>query len=469
MDIYFTAHLGAETVFSSLLPLGSNAMTSLYDSITQAPRLLPSGRPLTWYTCGPTVYDHAHIGHARTFVQLDIMRRALTWLGQPVCYALNITDIDDKILAKARALGISPQAHAQSMEASFWRDMEALGVGKPDYVTRVTEYIPKIIAYIEKLVALGFATQGDDGVYFDHEYFTATGHRLPDWAGGADSERADFALWKLKPEGWDSPWGKGRPGWHIECTVMSHDVLGSHIDVHSGGIDLKFPHHHNELAQSQCLEGQHVDTFVHIGHLEIQGRKMSKSLKNFITVQEMLRLAPARALRIAFALTHWRKSLHYSEDVISEAIAIDRALASWFSDYELRLRQKVAEEQPDLLTAVLQELLRDNLQYDQALQAILDFMAQSRQGPISRAVYTRLLSNLQDIFGLDYHPKFVLERNSAALLDVIVQERQRLRVLSKELRHPALFASTDRIRDRYRDLGVQIEDTANESVWKLVH
>jgi len=294
-------------------------------SATSTPVL--ADRPyFKWYACGPTVYADAHVGHGRTYVALDMLRRLTEHLtATPVVFQMGITDVDDKIIAAAAAAKKDPASFARKYEARFMVDMGALGVRPPSLCTRVTDHIPQIISYIDTIIRHGLAYAAADGVYFD---VAAMGSRYgklrpsahhgelapPDSADGlvsqtyehAKRDRRDFALWKLSAPSsstdrtaeWDSPWGRGRPGWHIECSAMTHAALGQHLDFHAGGVDLAFPHHCNEIAQAEAHAGTcaavgqlaepWVRHWLHTGHVHIDGRKMSKSLKNFITVRAML-------------------------------------------------------------------------------------------------------------------------------------------------------------------------------------
>jgi cysteinyl-tRNA synthetase len=291
-----------------------------------------------WYVCGPTVYDAAHLGHARTYVTLDLMRRAAeAWLVRaPILYAMGATDIDAKIVARAAERGEPPRQLARRWEASFFADMAALNVQPPVVATRVTDHIPAIIAYVEGILRAGLAYVAADGVYFHvaamgtrYGKMKPANHGAGDHDGGGSPaeetatvkrDPRDFALWKLAkpgdgpppPDGaaWPSPWGLGWPGWHIECSAMTHAVLGPRLDLHAGGIDLAYPHHCNEVAQCEAYHGIGVDAhghaggaaapptrwsrlFLHVGHLHIAGRKMSKSLKNFISVADLLQATAA--------------------------------------------------------------------------------------------------------------------------------------------------------------------------------
>jgi len=315
---------------------------------------LSSDRPLNWYACGPTVYDDAHIGHARTYINTDIMRRVLVdYFKFDINFAMGMTDIDDKIVHRARERETDWKHMARHYESSFFYDMEALNVKAPDTVLRVTEHIDDIILYIEKIISEGKAYSTNTGVYFDVSS-TANSYgklgNIPvremennDVSLHGKRDPRDFALWKFINNAdstevfWESPWGRGRPGWHIECSAMSHAYFGHGVDIHSGGIDLRFPHHTNEIAQSEahgCCD-HWVSYWLHTGHLHIDGLKMSKSLKNFITIDDYLTgrwrgeqhercssyaRTAAADLRIFFLQHKYHSALHFSLDRIGEAV-----------------------------------------------------------------------------------------------------------------------------------------------------
>jgi len=326
-----------------------------------------SSRPLTWYSCGPTVYDSAHLGHARTYVTLDLLRRITeAHACRPLSYAMGITDIDDKILARAAERGVHPAALTSRYEGEFWEDMSALGVPPPSVVLRVTEHLDAIVDYIARLVGTGAAYVAEGhGVYMDvgalggayGELGPESARRPAPLCGGGEAagseggeaaapgvkrDARDFALWKVRggavADGstWPSPWGAGRPGWHIECSAMIHAWTGPQLDVHAGGVDLAFPHHCNEIAQATAHAApalgssspqRWVGTWLHTGHIHIAGRKMSKSLKNFITVREMLvagapsgsAVGIADAFRMYCASHGYRASLMYAPERLEDA------------------------------------------------------------------------------------------------------------------------------------------------------
>ena len=327
------------------------------------------GNTITWYICGPTVYDSAHIGHASNYVRFDIIRRILAdYFGYEVIVQMNITDIDDKIIKRSNERKISFDDLARQYEAEFMEDMDNLNVMRPHYVTRVSDYIPEVIEYIENIVANGFGYESAGSVYFDTTAFVDGGHnygKMEPWSVGNEElleegegvlsaaddavkqqkkSKGDFVLWKKsKPNEpvWDSPWGPGRPGWHIECSAMASHVLGPQIDIHAGGVDLRFPHHSNEVAQAEAYHNCHewVNYFLHSGHLHIDGLKMSKSLKNFITIRACLERYNARQLRLVFLGHRYNSPMNYAEHAMEEAINLDRSFIDFFGNLKATLRE----------------------------------------------------------------------------------------------------------------------------------
>lgn len=328
---------------------------------------------VNWYGCGPTVYDAAHMGHARNYITFDIIRRVMTdYFGYKVNMCMNITDVDDKIIARSNELNMPFDKLARYWENDFFTNMKDLNCQLPDVITRVSEFVPKIITFIESIISNGFAYHSNGSVYFDTQAFRNdprhTYGRMEPWsvndearvlegegALGATtaSEKKcplDFALWKKSKPGepsWDAPaWGPGRPGWHIECSVMASDVLGFPLDIHSGGIDLRFPHHDNELAQSEAKYNrpQWVNYFLHSGHLHIKGLKMSKSLKNFITIKHILGQYNPRVVRLLVLLHKWDQPMNYDPEGTSmkEPMELDRILTHFFGNLRQILRKAVA-------------------------------------------------------------------------------------------------------------------------------
>ena len=285
------------------------------------------------YVCGPTVYNYIHIGNARTFVSFDVIRRYLSWRGFEVKFVSNITDVDDKIIKKANEEGRSAAEVAAEYSQAFLDDMHAMNVQDPDVRPRATEEIPEMIQLIQELIDGGHAYEVEGDVYFSvrsyADYGALSGRNIDEMEGGHRELRADgqgledrkrdhldFALWKAAKPGepsWESPWGQGRPGWHIECSAMSRKYLGLPFDIHGGGADLQFPHHENECAQAQCAwGGKFANHWMHTGMLLVDGEKMSKSLGNFFTLKDVLDEYPADALRLLMAQTHYRSPLDFS-------------------------------------------------------------------------------------------------------------------------------------------------------------
>ncbi len=287
------------------------------------------GKDVSIYVCGPTVYDYSHIGHARTYVAFDVIVRYLRHRGYDVKYVVNITNVEDKIINRAREMGINPLELAEKFEKAFFNDMAGLGVIKADLYPRVSDHIPEIIEVIQTLIKKGFGYEVEGDVYFDVNKFKDYGklshQSLDSIKAGARVEvderkrsPADFALWKKAKEGeifWESPWGRGRPGWHIECSAMSNEYLGAQFEVHGGGRDLIFPHHENEIAQSEAYTGKRpvVKYWLHCGLLTINGEKMSKSLGNIVSIEGLLHRYKADVIRLYMISTHYRRPINFIE------------------------------------------------------------------------------------------------------------------------------------------------------------
>ncbi|NGP52459.1 cysteine--tRNA ligase [Thioalkalivibrio sp. XN8] len=321
-------------------------MLQLHNSLTGAKETFQPIEPgkVRMYACGMTVYDYCHIGHARAHVVFDVVARYLRWSGYDVTFVRNITDIDDKIIKRAAESGETLQVLTQRFIDAMHEDFTALGITSADLEPRATEYTDnhKIQAMIQALIDRGHAYQADNGdVYYRVASFPAygklSGKRLADLRAGARVEvdeakgdPLDFVLWKAAKPGepaWDSPWGPGRPGWHIECSVMSVELLGEHFDIHGGGLDLKFPHHENEIAQSCGATGQRfVNYWMHNGFVRVDEEKMSKSLGNFFTIREVLQRYPAEAIRYFVLSSHYRSPLNYTEQNLDQAVAALRRL-----------------------------------------------------------------------------------------------------------------------------------------------
>jgi len=607
------------------------------------------GRTVTWYTCGPTVYDACHMGHARAYLTFDILRRIMEdYFHFDLLYQLNITDVDDKIILRARqnklmadyqsetqdlatvqadvevamaalhqklqqkvkdlqealppdtpskqvlqrqeeletatfkldqfttgsvqavqelkasgnttiadwmtashdalaahldALRGSTvtdpqiyQDHARKFEREFWQDMTALGVKEPDVVTRVTEYVPQITEYIQGIIDNGFAYASDSGsVYFDTAKFKGAGYDYRKLkpgeeisaaemaegegalAGGSSTEKKhsfDFALWKASKPGepsWESPWGPGRPGWHIECSVMASDIIGENIDIHGGGVDLMFPHHDNEMAQAEAYHKccQWVNYFLHAGHLHIKGLKMSKSLKNFITIRQALQEHSPRQLRFMFLMQPWDKSMNYSDQTVDDAKKKESYFKNFFGAVKSVLRQdfvsqiqgwtaadKALFETLNAMQAKVHASLLDNFKTYEVIQHLVDlvtecnkYLGQGESGDEASqpknllvqkvAIYvTKILRVLGVVQGNDVigfgdggsgGGASSKEDVAAPFVDALVQFRDQVRTAARNKAEPVSYLQEcDAVRDgALAQLGVRIEDSTGASIWKM--
>lgn len=332
----------------------------LHNSITKQkePLTIPKNKPISWYTCGPTIYDDSHIGHARTFLSFDIIRRVLQHYGHDITFVMNLTDIDDKIINKVNQ-NLDPSktyeeqfySFIKQMEQNLWDDIDSLGIMRPTVVTRVTEYMDKMIEYIQKIIDNGLAYEKNGSVYFDYAAYKERGFDIEPLIKIEQDDfttcdfttekknKEDFVLWKVAKPGeisFDSPFSKGRCGWHLECSVMASDILGKQFDIHSGGIDLLFPHHQNEIVQANAYNNdpnfKWVNIFLHSGHLTIKGIKMAKSLKNFITIKEFLaNVGTSQDLRILFLMHAWDKPLDFCDETIDEAKMVNKRITDFIN------------------------------------------------------------------------------------------------------------------------------------------
>jgi cysteinyl-tRNA synthetase len=435
------------------------------------------------YVCGMTVYDLCHVGHARVMVVFDVVTRYLRAIGYDVTYVRNITDIDDKIIKRAAENGESITALTERYIDEMHKDADALGVLRPDLEPKATESMNEMLAMIETLIDKGLAYKADNGdVYYDvsefADYGKLSGRDVNELRAGervavneAKTDPLDFVLWKAAKAdepAWDSPWGRGRPGWHIECSAMSAHCLGEHFDIHGGGQDLQFPHHENEIAQSEGAHGcQSVNYWMHNGFVRIDDEKMSKSLGNFFTVREVLAKYPAEAVRYFILSSHYRSPLNYSEDQLEQAkSALTRFYTSlrdiepqpdvdWHSDDEFAPRFKEAMDD-DFNTALALSVMAD---VRQALNKALE------QGDDKAGYYAGLLLSFGDVLGLfqqDADAFLVGDVDSddeATEIDALVAERDQARADKN-------WARADEIRDQLTDRGIVLEDAAGKTSWR---
>jgi cysteinyl-tRNA synthetase len=437
------------------------------------------GRP-TMYVCGPTVYNHPHIGNARPAVVFDVLFRLLMHRYGDVLYVRNVTDIDDKIMAAAAAEGVATEVVAKRYAAAYDEDMAALNVLAPTVEPYATGHVPQMIAIIERLIASGHAYEADGHVLFHVPSFAAYGalsrRSREEMIEGARVEvapykrdPADFVLWKpssAEQPGWDSPWGRGRPGWHIECSAMVEAHLGATVDIHGGGLDLKFPHHENEIAQSVCAhEGAPLARFwLHNGFLDVEREKMSKSLGNVVLVRDLLRAAPGEAIRYALLAAHYRKPLDWSEAGLARAKhALDRLYLT-LSELPGPNEPEPEAPMPEPLVAALEDDLNTP-------KAFAELFAMARTANASadederRALKAQILAGGALLGLLQQHPEAWLRTTGKAEIDAA--EVERLIGLRAQARKSKDFEEADRIRDQLAAEGVILEDQPDRTRWRL--
>ena len=456
----------------------------LYNSLTRRKEQLETLHPdrVGMYVCGPTVYNLAHIGNARPAVIFDVLARLLRLFYSDVTYVRNITDVDDKINAASVETGEKIGVITERFTTAYHQDMAALNIAQPDAEPRVTDHIEQIVNMIESLVEREHAYLAEGHVLFDiksfPEYGELSGRSTDDMIAGARVEIApykrdpmDFVLWKPStPElpGWESPWGRGRPGWHIECSAMSESHLGETIDIHGGGRDLIFPHHENEIAQSICAHGgsPYCRMWVHNGFVTVEGQKMSKSLGNVLLVRDLLDEAPAEAIRLALLSTHYRAALDWTTVRLDEA---KRTLVKWYRALELCSTDSLSDEAvPDSeVVCALCDDLNTSVVFARIHQLVGD-LGQSSD-PVEQAKLKHTIVASADVLGLlQQDPTTALaaltasslKRNDidAAWIEQRIEDR-RLARLNKD------FEQADNIRDELSAAGIRIEDSADGTTW----
>ncbi|MSQ92027.1 MAG: cysteine--tRNA ligase [Gammaproteobacteria bacterium] len=467
-------------------------MLTIYNTLTgrkEPFRELVAGR-VGMYVCGMTVYDHIHVGHARSQIAFDVVRRWLQACGYQVNYVRNITDIDDKIINRARELGEMVEALTARHIESMNEDFAALGIRPADHEPRATRFIPEIVAMISTLIAKGNAYVGESGdVLYSVSSFKAygqlSGRKLADLRAGSRVEvdekkrdPLDFVLWKRAKPGepsWDSPWGLGRPGWHIECSAMAVALLGDSFDIHGGGMDLKFPHHENELAQScAACDTPFVQVWMHNGFVRVNDEKMSKSLGNFFTVREVLPRLRPEVLRAFVLASHYRGPINYGEDNLRQA---DAALQRLY--LALRDVLPAAGYEPGEATRRFTEAMNDDFSTPEALAAMqslareLNVVKAAGDGPAASA-YAAELRTLGAILGLlGERPEVWLATHSeltgaaeSAAGRPEPAEIDRLVAARTKSRRTRNFAESDRIRDELAGHGVVLEDGPTGTSWR---
>ena len=472
---------------------------TVYNTLTRRKEPFKTIKPnqVRMYCCGITVYDYCHLGHARTCLVWDVVRRYLQWCGYEVQYIQNFTDIDDKILNRARQEETSMEAVSERFIEAYFEDMEGLGVGKADAYPRATHTLDGIKRLVYELEQKGFAYPADGNVYYSvqkfPEYGKLSGRKLEDLQAGASGRVAvedteagkkqypfDFALWKAAKEGepaWESPWGNGRPGWHIECSAMVRERLGETIDIHVGGGDLIFPHHENEIAQSEAVTGKPLAKYwLHNGMIIVDGKKMSKSLGNFITIRELLEKSEPMAVRLFILQTQYRKPLDFTDEALATATNSwetlkEGLLFGYHYGKQLGFSlppNSTSDRKNENLVQRFKEAVDDDFNFAGGLAVLFEIAKNLRkegnvlvhQGKTetkSEDLETQWLTliDLADVLGFSAQPEADDNGSTDGLsdeaIDALIQQRQ-------EARKNKNYAESDRIRDELQAQGITLID-----------
>ena len=465
----------------------------IFNSLTrQKEEFIPlNGKTVKMYTCGVTVYDQCHIGHARSLYIFDVIRRYLKFRGYDVTFVRNITDVDDKIIQKAIESKKTSQQVSEEQIAKYYEDLKLLGVNPGDVEPKATDNIPEMIAHIQGLIANGMAYPVDGDVYFNVRKFPGYGklsgqsidkmlEAVRIEKGDKKKDPLDFALWKKSKEGepvWDSPWGGGRPGWHIECSCMSMKHLHTQtLDIHAGGRDLIFPHHENELAQSEGLTGKTFAKYwIHHGLLTINGQKMSKSLGNFITVKDAVTKYGVDTLKLFFIFSHYASAIDFNEEKVQDAKkALDKFDILFWKGYQI-IKDKSLYQTTKVVDFVEKaktnfvEAMDDDFNTPKALAVLFDLISDThkyidagkRHDDYEGVIFTAVdaLEHLaSDMFGLFAKEK---EIHLTPELEGLIEERKTARV-NKD------FKRSDELRDILKQKGVAVEDTKSGQMWRFI-
>lgn len=431
------------------------------------------------YVCGPTVYDYAHLGHARCYITWDVLYRYLKFKGYDVTYCRNVTDVDDKILKKAEKEGKTPEEVSQYWYKAFSESMNKLNVLKPDIEPFATKTLGEMISIVKDLIAKGYAYEVNGDVYFRVKKFPAYGmlskqpiDKLESGArvevGEQKEDALDFALWKKDEKfGYNSPWGVGRPGWHIECSAMSRKYLGKTIDIHAGGADLIFPHHENEIAQSECANGcKFVNYWLHNGFVTINKEKMSKSLGNFLTIDDMLKNYDANTIRFFILTNHYRMPVEFSDEALLAAQnGVKRLLGAKQTKVDDSLDIKQTPEYKAFV-----EAMDDDLNTSKALAVLFDLATRANKD--EKKAFT-ILYRLSSVLGFSFEKASLSEDELKAALEH-VSEKLGNKFLSmdelieyrKKARDEKNWAVADAIRNALDEVNIVIKDTKEGTIWE---
>lgn len=461
----------------------------LYNTLTQKKEAfvpIEEGK-VRMYSCGPTVYNYFHIGNARPFIVFDVLRRFLEYIGYDVKFVQNFTDVDDKIINRSIEEGITAAEVADKYIAEYFKDADALGIRRADVHPRVSDHMPEIIEMIKELEARGLAYNVDGNVYYQvdhfHDYGKLSKQSIDDLKSGAridvnDEKRSplDFALWKKKKDGepyWESPWGQGRPGWHIECSAMSRKHLGESIDIHGGGQDLIFPHHENEIAQSEGSCGcKFANYWVHNGYININNEKMSKSKGNFFTVRDIAKHYDLEVVRMFMLMAHYRSPVNFSDELLGQAQnALERLYnAKYQMEYlhENNKSEAASKDEKTWMDNLAQykkgfiDAMNDDLNTADAIAAIFELVRDTNSNlseASSREAVKAALDLFKELTGVIGLAAKEKETDLEAEVESLIAQRQ-------EARKNKDFALADEIRDALLAKGIILEDTREGVKWK---
>lgn len=437
------------------------------------------------YVCGPTVYNYIHIGNARPVIVYDTVRRYLEYSGYDVKYVSNFTDVDDKLIKAANELGEEVPEIAERFITAYFDNTKALGCAEADVHPRVTGHMPQIVEFIEALIEKGYAYESQGDVYYHTRKFDGYGklsHQSVDElkigarieAGDKKQDALDFVLWKAAKPGeisWESPWGKGRPGWHIECSVMAREHLGDTIDIHAGGQDLTFPHHENEIAQSEAYTGKPFARYwMHNGYINIENEKMSKSLNNFVLVNDILKELDPQVLRLFMLSVHYRHPINYSKGLVEDAKAGMERIRTAYGNIKHRLENSAGlGDHNDIwlskIEAIKQQFIEtmdDDFNTANAISKLFDLSKLANTYLLEKQTAKPVLQTFIDVFdelagvlGLPFAQSELLDAEIEALLEERIQARK-----NRD------FARSDEIRDQLKEQNIILEDTAQGTRWK---
>ncbi|QMT17554.1 cysteine--tRNA ligase [Planococcus maritimus] len=437
------------------------------------------------YVCGPTVYNYIHIGNARPVIVYDTVRRHLEYRGFDVKYVSNFTDVDDKLIKAANELGEEVPEIAERFINAYFDNTKALGCAEADVHPRVTGHMPQIVDFIAALIEKGYAYESQGDVYYHTRKFDGYGklsHQSVDElkigarieAGDKKQDALDFVLWKAAKPGeisWESPWGKGRPGWHIECSVMAREHLGDTIDIHAGGQDLTFPHHENEIAQSEAYTGKPFARYwMHNGYINIENEKMSKSLNNFVLVNDILKELDPQVLRLFMLSVHYRHPINYSRSLVEDAEAGMERIRTAYNNLKHRLENSAGlGDHNDIWLAKIEtikqefiETMDDDFNTANAISKLFDlaklantYLLEKQTAEAVLKTFLEVFDELAGVLGLPFAQAELLDAEIEALLEERIEARK-----NRD------FARSDEIRDQLKEQNIILEDTAQGTRWK---